>query len=245
MKERYLNMKVPPEFYNKAVLSQPIEHQIDNLYEPKDKNSQKRISLMLNIIKPAEGDVILDIGCGVGTWAYHCAKLGAKSYGIDYSSESIKIAENLSKQFGVVDKTKFIVGRVGSLPFEDCFFDKVVSNSIIEHISHEEKDLMLKEMCRVLKDDGFILTITPNAIRDKIGLIWKRITFQKISKWDVKAHFGLISKRRYEKILKLNNTVFNFKYFDIKRPYLAVFPLINDLLSCNMLWVIRKSDKEK
>jgi ubiquinone/menaquinone biosynthesis C-methylase UbiE len=238
-------MKILPEFYDKAALDKSVEHFIDTYYFPKEEYYKRRVELVLKYLQPLPGERILDVGCGVGTFAFHSARAGAKAIGLDYSRESINIARKMTERFGVGESTRFITGTIDDLPFEDKYFDKIVASDIIEHISHEEKDVMLKEMKRVLKDDGIIVVYTPNGLRDKLGLIWKKLTFQRISKWDVEAHFGLISRRRYEKIISKNGLDFKFKYTDIGRPYLTSLPLVKGMLSLNLLWAIKKLKTRK
>jgi ubiquinone/menaquinone biosynthesis C-methylase UbiE len=232
--------KITSKTYDVSILSKPIQHQIDTYYFPKSQENRRRVKLILDYLEPEKGDKIIDIGCGVGTFAFHSAKAGAQAYGINYSWESIKLAVALTKHFNVNIRTQFIVARVDDIPFNDSYFDKIVAADIIELLSDSDKESMMKELCRVVKDDGFIVIFTPNKIRDRIGLLWKRITFQKISQWDVTAHFGLISKMRYEKILKRNRMTFQFQYIDIVRPYLAKIPFARNLLSLNLLWIARK-----
>ena len=42
-----------------------------------------------------------DIGCSIGTFAIEFAKLGYKSYGIDFDSKALKIAEELCEEENV------------------------------------------------------------------------------------------------------------------------------------------------
>ncbi|MBN2406073.1 MAG: class I SAM-dependent methyltransferase [Elusimicrobia bacterium] len=236
---------IPPEFYDKAILEKKEEHFIENYYYPESEDKKKTLDYMMNIIKPQSSDRILDIGCAVGTWAFHCAKSGCQeAYGIDYSPESIKLAKKMTDKYGVGDRVKYIVGKVDELPFEDGYFDKIIANSIIEHISDTEKDTMLAEMKRVLKNNGVIYVRTPNGVRDKIGLIFKKILRKKISAWDVKAHYGLISKNKYERIIKKNNLLYESRYLDVRRPYLQVIPFIRYILCVFLVWIIRKPESK-
>jgi ubiquinone/menaquinone biosynthesis C-methylase UbiE len=63
---------------------------------------------------------ILDVGCGNGRNLLHFAKLGFDAYGVDFSSEMIKQAENLFKKNEIsIKKNHLIVADMTSLPFED------------------------------------------------------------------------------------------------------------------------------
>src|SRR5208283_4356225 len=99
---KYKIMKnITSENYDKDVTAQGLQFQIDRYYEPKEISEQRRIKIVLKAIDPRPGEKILDIGCGVGTFAFHCAQLKAMSFGIDYSKESIKTARILCKRYGV------------------------------------------------------------------------------------------------------------------------------------------------
>jgi len=234
--DRYMDSSV----YDKAILSKTDQQQIDAYYYPVKKPDKYRIELILKYLKPGVNDKILDAGCGVGTFAFHSAKAGSMAYGVDYSHESIRLAKKLCLNFGVDKKTSFVTAEITELPFEDKFFDKIIAADIIEHISDKQKDAMLKEMKRVLKDNGYIVVFTPNAVRDRIGLFYKKVTGQKISKWDVDAHFGLISRRKYEVILRRNGMEFEFIYQDLTHPFIAKIPVIRSVMVLNLLWIIRK-----
>lgn len=94
----------------------------------------------------------------------------------------------------------------------------------------------------MLKPQGEGIVFTPNAIRESVGAAyWKirNLLFKdKIPKTDL--HYGLISRRRFESMLKENNFKFSFCFADTTRPYLASIPLINNLLALNLIWKIKK-----
>ncbi|MDP2753469.1 MAG: class I SAM-dependent methyltransferase, partial [Nitrospirota bacterium] len=191
---------------------------------------------------PQINEKILDIGCGVGTFAFHAAKAGAITAGIDYSVEFIRIAKILAKRYGISDKTKFVIGNAAILPFRDSSFDKIVSADFIEHITFEEKYALCAEIYRVLKPNGICVIFTPNGIREKIGDIYwhiRHLLFRdKVPTTEL--HFGLTHKYEFEKILKKNKLNFKLIYIDITRPYLAKLPLFKTFLSLNLLWIIKK-----
>ncbi len=236
--------KITSKVYDKHVIQQGIQPQIDAYYEPKQISMRRRIKIVMKAIDPKPEEKILDIGCGVGTFAFHCAKVKTISFGIDYSEESIRVALRLSKRYGVVQNSKFIVGDAVKLPFGDSYFDKVVAADFIEHITFKEKEELLKEICRVLNLGGKIIIFTPNGIREKIGEIyWRakhRLFGSKIPKTDL--HFGLTDKASFEKLCKRNRLNFKPFYRDVIHPYLAWIPFIRRFLALNLLWIIRRED---
>lgn len=213
-----------------------------NYYQPKDYSSRRRIDSILKILDPKFGESILDVGCGVGTFAFHSAKLGARAYGIDYSRESVNVANELCVRFGVKQNTRFILGSAITLPFKNACFDKIVSADFIEHITLKEKEELVKEIYRVLKPQGFVVVFTPNGIREKIGNFYWRIRNVLFSDKIpfTELHYGLTHRCEFEKICEKNNFTFKLAYEDTTRPYLAKIPLLRHILALNLLWIMKK-----
>ncbi|MHB8232730.1 MAG: class I SAM-dependent methyltransferase [bacterium] len=106
------------------------------------------------------GERILDLGCGRGELSYALAKSGADVLGIDYSGDSIEIAE---KNFG---------GRLFNLNYKkmDFFkldagflFDKIVASDLVEHIDAGLFEKFIESIASHLSKGGkFILHTAPN-----------------------------------------------------------------------------------
>ena len=100
---------------------------------------------------------VLDAACGEGYGSYLLKKWGAASVdGIDIDEKTIKRAKALFK----LENVNFLCSDVEELPFEDHYFDVIVSFETIEHLSNPEK--FLKEIHRVLKPGGVIIVSCPN-----------------------------------------------------------------------------------
>src|SRR6202050_5283423 len=77
------------------------------------------------------GERVLDLGCGSG-WATrllaHMTGDGPQGFGqvvgVDISDEMIRRARAASKEF---DNVMFVVGSAAQIPWEENFFDKVLS----------------------------------------------------------------------------------------------------------------------
>jgi len=230
------------DIYNEDVAGEGEQYQIDRYYEPKELSTKRRIDIILGNVSARPGERILDIGCGVGTFAFHLSKFGAVTYGIDYSFESLKMAQKLVSKYNTAVKAKFILADATRIPFQDCSFDKIVVADFIEHISHGEKEQLLKEIYRILKPQAVGIIFTPNGVREKFGnFYWQirnRLFGDKIP-FNIR-HFGLINKDDFEYFLRKYKFKFKLIYKDITRPYLVKLPLIRDALSLNLLWIIRK-----
>lgn len=229
--------------YDDRIIAAGLKHQIDTYYEPADLCEKRRINVVMEALDPKPKEKILDVGCGVGTFAFHCAKLGARTFGIDYSLESIKAANELCATFKANQNTTFVVGNATTLPYENGYFDKIVAADFIEHIALNEKELLVKEMYRVLKPKGMVVIFTPNGIREKISAFyWKirNILFKdKIPSTEL--HYGLTYRSEFEMICKKYNFKPKLRYKDVTRPYLAQIPILRNVLALNLLWVMKKA----
>jgi len=94
----------------------------------------------------------LDIGCATGNLVQRLLELGVDAYGVDISAYAISRSP-------VKDRLKQVDIVSERLPFESNYFDLITMLEVIEHISNEEN--ILKEMRRVLKEDGIIYITTP------------------------------------------------------------------------------------
>ncbi|MDP4086249.1 MAG: methyltransferase domain-containing protein, partial [Bacillota bacterium] len=82
--------------------------------------------------------------------------------GLDIDEETINWATDKYKNYKNYKNVSFIMSSIETLPFEDNYFDVVVSFETIEHVPDNVQNSFLKEVKRVLKDDGKLIISTPN-----------------------------------------------------------------------------------
>ena len=71
------------------------------------------VTLMLKTAKVTSNDYVIDLGAGDGKIAIAAAKqFGAKSLGIEYNPQMVKLAECVVKAQGVEGRTKVIEGDI-------------------------------------------------------------------------------------------------------------------------------------
>lgn len=92
---------------------------------------------------------ILDLGCGTGKIT--SSLQDCEVYGLDYNDKLLSMA----KERGLRVKK----GYFEHIPFKDGFFDAVISIDTMEHVYSRAE--VLKEVKRVLKDDGYFAVFTP------------------------------------------------------------------------------------
>ena len=113
-----------------------------------------------------KGKKVLDAACGTGYGSAILSKYAQEVCGIDISIDAVKYAsDNYNKE-----NLNFKVADIENLPFEDNYFDVVVSFETIEHVNAEKQKKFLSEIKRVLKEDGILVISTPNCeVYDKRG----------------------------------------------------------------------------
>jgi len=127
-----------------------------------------------------DDETVLDIGMGTGTFAILCAKKGAKVTGIDYSEKMLEVAKNKMQLEGLTDNPQIIKMPVIELDekFSDKSFDKITAILSFSELYRDEQDFCLKQINRILKDDGeFILVdeVKPKKLGKKIVYFFIRI----------------------------------------------------------------------
>jgi len=97
---------------------------------------------------------ILDVGTGPGYVPIEIVKKrnDLKVTGVDLSSKMVKIAVKAARKARLSSRADFKVANAGNLPFENEYFDFVISTLSFHHWSKPAE--YLKEIHRVLKKGG-------------------------------------------------------------------------------------------
>lgn len=110
-------------------------------------------TLFENELKDAR---VLDLGCGHGRMN-RLLQVG-EYYGVDQSPGMIRRAEELNKGMG---NAQFFRNDAKTLPFRDNFFDIVVCNTVVIHMTKKNFLAYGKEVYRVLKPRGKFIVNVP------------------------------------------------------------------------------------
>ncbi|MDB4402037.1 bifunctional demethylmenaquinone methyltransferase/2-methoxy-6-polyprenyl-1,4-benzoquinol methylase UbiE [Algibacter sp.] len=108
---------------------------------------------VVNLVKEANPDTILDIATGTGDLAINLAKTNAtKIVGLDISSGMLDIGKQKIKKKSLDSKIDMILGDSEDMPFEDNAFDAITVAFGVRNFETLENGL--KEIYRVLKPNG-------------------------------------------------------------------------------------------
>ncbi len=132
-------------------------------------SSKEKVEKHQQIIRDAEWSQIekqitkkskfLDVGCGAGYSLMRASKdLNCEVEGIDADPGSHGVGRYIKNMVNTVSIKQ---GFAEDLPYANQSFDVVYSSHVLEHVNSESKSL--KEMKRVLKDDGILIIGMPTA----------------------------------------------------------------------------------
>ncbi|WP_295648526.1 class I SAM-dependent methyltransferase [uncultured Mucilaginibacter sp.] len=118
------------------------------------------IYLFDQLLKGTYADVktVLDAGCGGGRNLVYFLQNGYQVYGIDPNQEAVEAVKELSQMLAPANPaSNFMVATSENLPFEDNYFDLVISSAVLHFAqSQTHFDAMLQSLWRVLKPGGYL-----------------------------------------------------------------------------------------
>jgi len=174
---------------------------------------RNRILNVLNAIN-MEGKRCLDLGCGDGYYSVYLKNRGASVTGVDISNDMLNLAkrraggENLDIPFHKIDDEH--------LPFNDNYFDFVLTSDVLQHVTDKGKlGILLDEIARVLVAGGHVS-------------IFEALT-SKRKKQNPKSTMVVRTFDEYVNLLKAHNLAFESSSV-ISSPFYYFMMLPYDLL---------------
>lgn len=117
---------------------------------------------------------IIDIGCATGVFLKIAKDNGWQPFGVEVSEYATKFTK---KKFNI----KVICGELQDARFKNDYFDVATGWDLIEHV--EDPSLLMKEIRRVLKPNGFVAlqtTMTDSLLFEIADILYK-VTFGRVS----------------------------------------------------------------
>jgi ubiquinone/menaquinone biosynthesis C-methylase UbiE len=150
-------------------------------------------------------DTILDVGCGGGRTVARLAAMAAegKTYGIDYSEESVATSRRSNRQSIAAGHVEILSGSASRVPFPDQMFDLVTA--VETHYYWPDLNADMREVLRVLKPGGTFIIIAEAYKGGKHDRLLQRLEKLKAlmtyTHLTASEHSELLSKAGYTDVL--------------------------------------------
>lgn len=150
-------------------------------------------------------DILLDLGCHNGQNTIKASKYVKYAIGVEIDENALDLARFGLKQ-GKIKNISFKTADLEKeLKFKDKTFTKVLLLDVLEHLNNRE--LILREINRILKSGGFLILGVPN-----ISTSWKKLQRSAgICSFSDPDHKIEFSEKSIKKIL--GKTGFQLVYF--------------------------------
>ncbi len=145
--EQYYKEREDYYFYN-PIINPQAKHENQNI-----RDFRKGLSLLEEYKTPSNSK-LLDVGCALGIFLCMAKQHGWDTYGVDISEYATRYARDV---FGITTMCGFLPDL--NLPEKE--FDAITLWDVFEHFS--DPLTQMREIHRILKDDGIVLLDTPNA----------------------------------------------------------------------------------
>ena len=129
-----------------------------------EEAQRAKLDLIAQKLELSEGQRVLDVGCGWGSFAIHAAReYGVSVTGITLSPSQAALAERLVEQAGVADRVAIRVGDYRELSGEP--YDAIASIGMAEHVGQSQIDRYAQSLFEVLKPGGLVLNHAISLMR--------------------------------------------------------------------------------
>ena len=117
---------------------------------------EAKLELVCKKLRLTEGERVLDVGCGWGSFAIHAAsRHGVKVLGITLSAPQVQLAQERVRAAGLSDLVEIRVADYRELVGEP--YDAISSIGMVEHVGEERIDLYAKTLSGLLRPGGRLL----------------------------------------------------------------------------------------
>jgi 2-polyprenyl-3-methyl-5-hydroxy-6-metoxy-1,4-benzoquinol methylase len=137
------------------------------------RSGQERRMALIEPYVPLEGQLVLDLGCGLGEYVRAFARRGAYALGSDIATDRLVQADQRVRETGTSGVAGFLAHAGEAMPFRDGSLDVIVLNEVIEHV--EDDRATLREIARALRPGGTCILYAPNRLYpfETHGIYWR------------------------------------------------------------------------
>jgi cyclopropane-fatty-acyl-phospholipid synthase len=121
-----------------------------------EEAQETKLELVCTKLGLEEGQRVLDVGCGWGSFALHAAaRHGVHVTGITLSEPQAQVARRRAAEAGLADRVDFRVMDYREIEGEQ--FDAIASIGMVEHVGEEKIDLYVERLAELVKPGGMLL----------------------------------------------------------------------------------------
>ncbi len=132
------------------------------------------IERVVRVFRNHDVERVLDLGCGTGRHLVYLAKSKFEVHGFDVSPKALSLARDWLEEECLT--AHLLRHRMEDpFPFEDDFFDAVISTQVIHHNRIDGIRFTVSEIERVLRRDGVLFVTFPrlSQVPDSGSMDWK------------------------------------------------------------------------
>jgi SAM-dependent methyltransferase len=183
---RRLAFRPSPSEYDETFMDTMASEYLD-----KTPWTELRLGALRELVEPAPGDRIVDLGCAAGALTHYFSGFGATVVGVDSEERAI------AKARSVFPDLEFEHASVAELPFGERSFDKAVAGDLVEHLDDATFRAMLGELRRVLVPGGSLSIYTPNPLH-----LIERLKARDLILAQNPTHIGLRTSKELVSVLR-------------------------------------------
>ena len=133
----------------------------------------KAAKYAIELAEITDEEAILEIACGTGAVFEEIVKKNPNgtNIGIDLSIDMLDKAKRRLKK-NKLDNYEIVYGNAMNLDFNDCRFDLVVNNFMVDLMPFVTFDKIAEELYRVTKSEGRAVITTFSFGKKKINRVW-------------------------------------------------------------------------
>jgi SAM-dependent methyltransferase len=162
-----------------------------------DEQTKRDVDFICDVLElPAEAHV-LDLFCGAGRHSLELARRGHVATGIEFNSDYLKLAKELSE--GENNSPNFIQGDVRRVDFGVSYDAIIIMFNSFGYFSDEEDKLILAKIFNALKEGGRFLIEVLN--RD-----WMIKHFEESKESEI-GGIRVVEKRKFDVMTSRNNFI--------------------------------------
>jgi cyclopropane-fatty-acyl-phospholipid synthase len=117
-----------------------------------------KLDLVCTKLGLTEGERVLDVGCGWGSFAIHAAQnYGVRVLGVTLSEEQVRLGREMVAAAGVSDLVELRLADYRDLSHPPQTFDAISSIGMAEHVGSERIGLYMRTLHDLLRPGGRLL----------------------------------------------------------------------------------------